>query len=187
VGPGAHDVLERFEKAARLMDEAKEEVLAFSAFPRAQWRQLWSTNLLERLNKELKRRCRVVGIFPTEAALVRLAGAVLSTPTKSGPPPSGAASRRRRWRCCTPSAMMSMRSSASSKEPTPTDRHRGSRPRIPTTWRDARLYFGAALLLFRKETCADQGMGTCSNPEAPLSVTEGTAYEKRASSLQYPT
>ena len=68
---------ERFEKAARLMDGAKDEVLAFSAFPRAQWRQLWSTNPLERLNKELKRRCRVVGIFPTEAALVRLAGAVL--------------------------------------------------------------------------------------------------------------
>jgi putative transposase len=68
---------ERFEKAARLMDGAKDEVLAFSAFPRAQWRQLWSTNPLERLNKELKRRCRVVGIFPTEAALLRLAGAVL--------------------------------------------------------------------------------------------------------------
>lgn len=68
---------ERFEKAARLMDGAEDEVLAFSAFPRAQWRQLWSTNPLERLNKELKRRCRVVGIFPTEAALIRLAGAVL--------------------------------------------------------------------------------------------------------------
>jgi putative transposase len=68
---------ERFSKAASLMDTAKEEVLAFSAFPRAHWRQIWSTNPLERLNKELKRRCKVVGIFPTEAALVRLAGAVL--------------------------------------------------------------------------------------------------------------
>ncbi len=55
----------RFDKAARLMDGAKDEVLAFSAFPRAHWRQVWSTNPLERLNKELKRRCRVVGIFPT--------------------------------------------------------------------------------------------------------------------------
>jgi putative transposase len=68
---------ERFEKAAKLMDDAKDEVLAFSSFPRAHWRQIWSTNPLERLNMELKRRCRVVGIFPNETALVRLAGAVL--------------------------------------------------------------------------------------------------------------
>lgn len=65
-------------EGASLMEGAKEEVLAFSAFLRAHWRQIWSTNPLERLNKELKRRCRVVGVFPTEAALVRLAGAVLS-------------------------------------------------------------------------------------------------------------
>ena len=69
---------ERFDKAARLMAGAKEEVLAFSAFPRAHWRQLWSTNPLERLNMELKRRCRVVGIFPNEAATVRLAVAVVA-------------------------------------------------------------------------------------------------------------
>ncbi|MHB1712070.1 MAG: IS256 family transposase [Acidimicrobiales bacterium] len=68
---------ERFAKAAALMDTAREEVLAFSAFPRSHWRQTWSTNPLERLNRELKRRCRVVGIFPTETALLRLAGAVL--------------------------------------------------------------------------------------------------------------
>ena len=47
---------ERFAKAAELMDEAKEELLAFSPFPRAHWRQIWSTNPLERLNKELKKR-----------------------------------------------------------------------------------------------------------------------------------
>jgi putative transposase len=68
---------ERFDKAAKLMDDAKDEVLAFSSFPRAHWRQIWSTNPLERVNMELKRRCRVVGIFPNETALVRLAGAVL--------------------------------------------------------------------------------------------------------------
>jgi transposase-like protein len=68
---------DRFTKAADLMDEAKEELLAFSPFPRAHWRQIWSTNPLERLNKELKKRCRVVGIFPNEAAVTRLAGSVL--------------------------------------------------------------------------------------------------------------
>jgi transposase-like protein len=68
---------EHFEKAATLMRAAKEEVLAFACFPRAHWRQIWSTNPLERLNKELKRRCRVVGIFPNEDSVVRLAGAVL--------------------------------------------------------------------------------------------------------------
>jgi transposase-like protein len=68
---------EHFVKASALMADAKEEILAFSAFPREQWRQLWSTNPLERLNKELKRRCRVVGIFPNESSAVRLAGSVL--------------------------------------------------------------------------------------------------------------
>src|SRR5579862_1133984 len=67
----------RFAKAADLLAEAKEEVLAFSAFPREHWRQIWSTNPLERVNRELKRRCRVVGIFPNEASVVRLAGSVL--------------------------------------------------------------------------------------------------------------
>jgi len=67
----------KFPRAAELMAEAREDVLAFHHFPPQHWKKIWSTNLLERVNEEIKRRSRVVGIFPNAAAIERLVGAVL--------------------------------------------------------------------------------------------------------------
>lgn len=71
----------RFAKLAALMDDAEDDVLAFMGFPKEHWPQLASTNPLERLNKEIKRRSRVVGIFPNNAAIVRLVGTLLAEQT----------------------------------------------------------------------------------------------------------
>ncbi|MBP2216311.1 IS256 family transposase [Arthrobacter sp. CAN_C5] len=64
-------------KVAAMLNDAREDVLAFAGFPARHWRQIWSTNPMERVNKEIKRRTDVVGVFPNPAALLRLAGAVL--------------------------------------------------------------------------------------------------------------
>jgi len=67
----------QFPKAAALLDNAEPDVLAHTAFPRGHWRKIASTNPLERINKEIKRRSNVVGIFPDDASVIRLVGAVL--------------------------------------------------------------------------------------------------------------
>ena len=86
--PDASAVGEQFERVTTMLEaqfpdvaaslrDAREDLLAFSAFPLEHWRKVWSTNPLERLHREIKRRCDVVGVFPNDAAIDRLVTAVI--------------------------------------------------------------------------------------------------------------
>jgi transposase-like protein len=68
----------KLPRVAERLETARADILAFTAFPKELWRQIWSNNPQERLNREIRRRTDVVGIFPNREAVIRLVGAVLA-------------------------------------------------------------------------------------------------------------
>jgi len=77
-----HQLVEKLDKtypdAATLLADAEQDILAYKSFPKEHWRRIHSTNLLERVNKEVKRRTKVVGVFPDRPSVIRLVGSILN-------------------------------------------------------------------------------------------------------------
>jgi putative transposase len=89
----------QFPKLQVMLRDAAEDLLAFTDFPPSHWKKIWSTNPLERLNKEIKRRTDVVGVFPNPEALLRLAGRCWSRPTTNGRSATAVTSPKGPWPC----------------------------------------------------------------------------------------
>jgi putative transposase len=94
-------------KVAQMLLDAREDLLAFCGFPPKHWRQIWSTNPIERVNKEIKRRTDVVGVFPNPTALLRLPARSSSNSTTSGRRGPAATSPRPPCASWTPSTRLS--------------------------------------------------------------------------------
>ena len=133
-------------KVETMLRDAADDITDFADFPVPHWKKIWSTNPLERLNKEIKRRTDVVGVFPNPAALLRLAGSVLVEAL-----PTNTTSPRPPWRCSTRPTNTSR-----TMQPHPRSRHSGNRQSLRQTPARFAPLRGAATRRCRNARAADR-------------------------------